>query len=38
MEKGYRRLALLDQCPDFVLPAAGMGREEENHDDLSQPL
>ncbi|NLA96128.1 MAG: DNA repair protein RecO [Clostridiaceae bacterium] len=38
MEKGYRRLTLLDQCPDFVLPVAGMPPEEENHDDLSQPV
>ncbi len=38
MEKGYRRLALLDQCPDFILPADGTGREKESHDDLSRPL
>ncbi|HPX92969.1 MAG TPA: DNA repair protein RecO [Bacillota bacterium] len=38
MEKRYKRLAMLDQCPDFILPEQRLPHEEKDHDSLSQPL
>lgn len=38
MEKEYKGLAMLDQCPDFVLPPACIAGEDNRHDDLPQPV